>query len=192
VHRNLPGIFQGRPSRIYDLIARRLLRGVYRRLAADIAAVAPQGAALLDVGTGPGVLLVEVADSRPDLHVTGVDLSPDMVAAAQRNLQRFGDRATARVANVTDLPFPDGSFDLIVSSFSMHHWDDPEAAAPELARVLRPGGRLYVYDFRFAPFQRLAAAASARSLFTREPPHATVVRTGPPLFRGCIRQVMSA
>ena len=59
---------------------------MYRRLAADLAEVAPDGAAVLDVGTGPGVLLVELTARRPDLRLTGVDLSPDMIAAATRNL----------------------------------------------------------------------------------------------------------
>ena len=66
--------FDGRRSRVYDFAARRLLRRFYRRLADDIAAVAPQGSAVLDVGTGPGVLLVELARRRPDLQLTGIDL----------------------------------------------------------------------------------------------------------------------
>ncbi|HLV59707.1 MAG TPA: class I SAM-dependent methyltransferase, partial [Natronosporangium sp.] len=73
--------FEGRTVRWYDLMARRLTRPVYRRLAADIAAAAPHGAAVLDVGTGPAVLLLELARLRPDLRLTGVDPSADMVAA---------------------------------------------------------------------------------------------------------------
>jgi ubiquinone/menaquinone biosynthesis C-methylase UbiE len=191
-HRNMPKIFEGRRSRIYDVAARRLLRGFYRRLADDVAGAAPQAGALLDVGTGPGVLLVELARRRPDLRLTGIDLSADMAALAQRNLTPFGARATARVGDVTDLPFPDRSFDLIVSSLSLHHWDEPEAAVPELARVLRPGGRLYVYDFRFAPFDALAAAARDRSLFTGEPPQRSPIRTGVVFFPRCFRYVLSA
>jgi len=191
-HRHRPRAFQGRASRIYDFAARRLLRGVYRRFADDVADAAPDDGAVLDVGTGPGVLLVEIARRRSDLRLTGVDLSSDMAAAAERNLSEFGARATTCVGDVTDLPFPDQSFDLIVSSFSLHHWDDPDAAVPELARVLRPGGRLYIYDFRFAPFEALAAAARARSLFTGQPPRRTLIRTGVPLFPRCVRQVMSS
>jgi ubiquinone/menaquinone biosynthesis C-methylase UbiE len=191
-HGNVPKAFEGRGSRIYDVVARRLLRGVYRRLADDVAGSAPQAGAVLDVGTGPGVLLVEIARRRPDLQLTGIDLSADMVAAANRNLSRFGARATACVGDVADLRFPDQSFDLIVSSFSLHHWDDPESAISELARVLRPGGRLHVYDFRFAPFETLAAAARARSLFTGQPPQRTLIRTGVPLFPRCVRHVMSS
>jgi ubiquinone/menaquinone biosynthesis C-methylase UbiE len=191
-HRNIPAAFEGRSSRIYDVVARRVLRRIYRRLADDIAAFAPADAALLDIGTGPGVLLVELARRRSDLRLCGVDLSSDMVAAAGRNLEPFGTRASVRVADVTDLPFDDRSFDVIVSSLSLHHWDDPDAAVPELARVLRPGGRLCVYDLRFAPFDRLAAAARAKSLFAAHPPERTVLRAGVPLFPRFVRFVMSS
>jgi ubiquinone/menaquinone biosynthesis C-methylase UbiE len=186
MHRNTPRIFSGHSSRVYDFAARRLLRRFYRRLADDIAAAAPRGAAVLDVGTGPGVLLVELARRRPDLNLTGLDLSPDMVTAANRNL---GDQATVRVGSVTQLPFPDGSFDLVVSSISMHHWDHPEAAVPELARVLRPGGRLRIYDFPWAPFDTFTSTARDRALFTEQPPVRTPIRTGIPLFPRTFRYV---
>jgi ubiquinone/menaquinone biosynthesis C-methylase UbiE len=189
--RNTPKVFQGRSSRIYDLVSRRVLRGRYRRLAADVAGVAPEGGAVLDVGTGPGVLLVELAARRPDLRLIGVDLSADMIAAATRNLHPFGDRASARVGDVTSLPFPDRSFDLIVSSLSLHHWDDPEAAVPELARILRPDGRVYIYDLPFAPFDKLTDAARSRSVLNARSPERTPIRTGV-LFLRCVRYVMSS
>jgi ubiquinone/menaquinone biosynthesis C-methylase UbiE len=185
--RNLPGVFEGRSSRFYDLVARRLARPLYRRMARDIAAVAPIGATVLDVGTGPGVLLVELAQRRPDLALTGVDLSPDMVTAANRNLRRFGDRATVRVGDAARLPCAEDSFDLIVSSLSTHHWDDPAAAVPELNRVLRPGGRILIYDFPFAPFDVLTGAASVLS---GPEPRRTPFRTGIPLLR-CVRLEIS-
>ncbi|MFD0747111.1 class I SAM-dependent methyltransferase [Phytohabitans flavus] len=191
MHRNMPHVFEGRGSRLYNFVSRRVLRRMYRRLARDIAAAAPQGAAVLDVGTGPGVLLQELARLRPDLRLTGVDLSADMVANATRNLAAH-DNATAQVGDVTALPFPDDSFDLVVSSFSSHHWDHPEAAVPELARVLRPSGRVRVYDFRFAPFDQLATTAGERGLFTAEPPRRDPVPTGVPFFRRCTRLVLAA
>lgn len=189
--RNTPKVFQGRSSRIYDIVARRVLRGMYRRLAADVAGAAPDSGAVLDVGTGPGVLLVELATRRPDLQLAGVDSSADMIAAATRNLEPFGERAGARVGDVTNLPFPDRSFDLIVSSLSLHHWDHPEAAVPELARLLRPGGQVYIYDFPSAPFDRLAAAAATRSVLNGRPPARTPIRTGV-VFLRCVRYVMSS
>jgi ubiquinone/menaquinone biosynthesis C-methylase UbiE len=188
--RNVPKVFEGRSSRVYDFVSRRVVRRMYRRIAADIARLAPEGAAVLDVGTGPGVLLVELAALRPDLRLTGVDLSVDMISSARRNLRPVADRATAQVANVTGLPFPDDSFDLIVSSLSLHHWDEPEAAVPELARVLRPGGRVHIYDFPFAPFDRLASAARDASVLSGQS-HRVPIRTGVAFLR-CVRYVMSA
>jgi len=189
--RNVPKVFAGRSSRIYDLVSRRVLRPMYGRLAADVAAVASHGGSVLDVGTGPGILLAELAARRPDLQLTGVDLSTDMIAAATRNLRPFEERACARVGDVTSLPFPDRSFDLIVSSLSLHHWDHPEAAVPELARVLRPGGRVWIYDFPFAPFDKLADTARSRSLLSASSPERTPIRTGV-LFPRLERYVMSS
>jgi ubiquinone/menaquinone biosynthesis C-methylase UbiE len=189
--RNLPRLFQGRSSRVYDLVARRVARPLYRRLADDIAAVAPAGAEVLDVGTGPGVLLVELARRRPDLRLTGIDLSADMVAAATSNLRPYADRARVRLGDATRLPFPDTSVDLIVSSLSMHHWDDPAAAVPELSRVLRPGGRVRIYDFPFAPFDVLAGAARSLSVLNGHEPRRTRIRSGVPLLP-CVRFELSA
>jgi ubiquinone/menaquinone biosynthesis C-methylase UbiE len=121
--------------------------------------LAPQ-AAVLDVGTGPGLLLVEIARLRPDLQLTGLDLAPDMVETARHNLAGLGDRATAVVGDVSDLPFEDDSFDLIVSSLSLHHWADPATGGVELTRVLRTGGQVRIYDVRSAPFAALRAATS--------------------------------
>jgi|RhiMethySRZTD1v2_1073278.scaffolds.fasta_scaffold00431_52 ubiquinone/menaquinone biosynthesis C-methylase UbiE len=191
-HGNRPEAFTGTSSRRYDLMARWLMRGVYRRFAEDIVDAAPDRGAVLDVGTGPGVLLVEIGRRRADLRLTGIDLSADMVAAARRNLRAFGERAEARTADVADLPFPDDSFDVVVSSFSLHHWDHPESAVPEIARVLRPGGRLYVYDFGFSPFEKLVDAAREHGVLSGQSPRRTVIRPGVPFFPRCVRHVMTA
>jgi ubiquinone/menaquinone biosynthesis C-methylase UbiE len=182
-HRNVPGLFQGRSSRVYDRVARWALRPVYRRIADDIAAVAPRGGHVLDAGTGPGVLLLELATRRPDLRLTGLDLSADMVTAARRNVARFGDRVSVEVGDVARLPFADGSFDVIVSSISVHHWDDVPSAVPELARVLRSGGRVYIYDFPFAPLDEFGTAARATSVLGGREPERTRFRTGVPFLR---------
>ena len=186
------GSFEGRSSRFYDVMARRFLRGLYRRIAEDLIIAAPMDSAVLDVGTGPGVLLAEIARARPDLRVTGIDLSGDMVAAAERNISEFGERASVRVGDVADLPFGDRTFDLIVTSFSLHHWADVERAVPELARVLRPGGQLYVYDFQRAPFGVLDTAARGKGAFAGRPVQHTVIRAGQLHLRHCVRHVMSA
>ena len=166
----------GWASRLYDRVARWLLRGFYRRLAAEVGEVAPAGGTVLDVGTGPGVFLVELAGRRPDLRITGIDLSTDMVALAERNVRRAGHaaRVDVRAADVASLPFPNATFDLVVSSLSMHHWGSVAPGVTELARVLRPGGALWIYDFRTLSDDTLTAAVNDTF---GGPPHRSLRRT---------------
>ncbi|MFG3343104.1 class I SAM-dependent methyltransferase [Glycomyces sp. NPDC048151] len=146
------GAIEGRESDHYDTIARLFAKPFYSRMAREIAAFAPRDAAVLDAGTGPGILLRKLSRARPDLELTGIDIADDMIAHARHNLAGLATAPDLRAADVADLPFDDDRFDLVVSTFSTHHWDDPEAGAAEIARVLRSGGRLRIYDFRDAPF----------------------------------------
>ncbi len=184
--------FEGRASRHYSAWATGPLRWIYRSLARDVAAAAPRGATVLDVGTGPAVLLAELARLRPDLKLIGIDLSPDMVAAAARNLAPHAPRASVQVGDVANLSLGDGSVDLVVSSLSAHHWEDPAAASGELARVLRPGGRAFIYDIRSAPFDTLISTARDRSLFTGRAPQRTYFRLGWLPFPRLVRLVLTA
>ena len=184
--------FEGASSKRYAFLARRVLRGVYRRIAEDVALAAPPSGSVLDVGTGPGVLLDEIARQRPDLRVTGIDPSADIITAANRTISGLGDRVAARVGDVAALDFPDASFDVVVSSFSMHHWPDVPAAVPELGRVLRPGGGLYIYDFAKAPFDALDAAANTTAPFAGRSARHGVIHTGRPHIRRCERHVLIA
>ena len=182
--------FGGAAARRYDRWTGLLMRRAYRRIAADIAAGTPSGAHVLDVGTGPGHLLTELARLRPDLRVTGADVSPDMAEIAAGHLAEFGDRARAVTADVADLPFSDGTFDLVVTSFSLHHWPDVAAGVAEIGRVLRPDGHLGVYDFPKGPFDETArAAATAPTLAGRTERRSRVPRMTPALHRFVIRQV---
>ncbi|WP_039801742.1 class I SAM-dependent methyltransferase [Nocardia araoensis] len=148
--------FGAKQSRGYDQRASRLLGGFYRRIAADIDAVAQSGARVLDAGTGPGELLAQLLCRRPDLRLHGIDLSPHMIELADAKLP--GGAVELSVGDVAALPYPDDSFDLVVSSLSMHEWPQVDRAIAELARVLRPGGVVAIYDFRFV---RSAAAIRA-------------------------------
>jgi ubiquinone/menaquinone biosynthesis C-methylase UbiE len=103
-----------------------------------------QSERVLDVGCGTGTLLERIVDRYPDSQVTGVDLSPAMVAQARRRLPR---RVTLEVADAEALPFPAGSFDMVMSVSSFHFWPAPKGALAELRRVMRPGGRLVITDW---------------------------------------------
>jgi SAM-dependent methyltransferase len=135
----------------YDRHSRLLLGSLFRTIASDIAATAPLSARVLEVGCGPGHLSNRLARDH-DLDVTGLDLDPAMIERANANAERSFkvDRRAPSflVGDVASLPFDDSSFDLIVSTFSMHHWSDPTAGLAEVARVLRPGGRALIWDLR--------------------------------------------
>jgi ubiquinone/menaquinone biosynthesis C-methylase UbiE len=148
----------------YDAVARLLARRLYRGVAAEVAAGRPPaGASLLDIGTGPGRLLSELAALRPDLRLTGIDLSPSMIAVARERLATLGPDAPIRldVGDGGQMPYPDQSFDLVVSTVSMHHWQEPGRVVADAHRVLRPGGRFWVYDFALKRFQVFAASVEA-------------------------------
>lgn len=167
---------RGHSVAIYDLIvAGWLLRRLYRVIADGLAATSAPDAAILDVGTGPGRLMVQLAQRRPDLHLAGVDPSEDMIRRARRHADTAAadDRVDFRVAGTETLPFPDDTFDVVVSTLSAHHWADPAIAVPEQARVLRPGGELRIYDLRregLADLAPLMTSALASQVFKdREP-----------------------
>jgi len=137
-------------ARWYEVAADALLGGLFRRMADDLAAAvaripAPQ---VLEIGPGPGGLAVELARRVRDLRLTGLDIDPAMVERAVLRARREGldDRLAFIVGDVSALPFPDASFDLVTSSFSVHHWPDGSAGFAEIRRVLRPRGRAIVYD----------------------------------------------
>lgn len=132
----------------YDTHSRILFGSLYRQMARDVAAAASPGARILEVGCGPGHLSTRLARDQA-LEVTGLDLDPAMIERARANAARseIQGRAPRFVeGDVASLPFDDSSFDLVVSTFSMHHWSDPTAGLSEIARVLRPGGRVLLWD----------------------------------------------
>ena len=112
-----------------------------------------RGTALLDIGTGPGTILGSALER--GAHIAAVDLTDEMVAEAR---QRFPS-VDVRVANATQLPFGDGSFDAVTFAFSLHHMAEPVRALAEAHRVLRPGGRISLTVW--GPWERLEAFAVA-------------------------------
>jgi ubiquinone/menaquinone biosynthesis C-methylase UbiE len=108
------------------------------------------GAKVLDLGTGPGFVAIEVARllEGTGCLVVGMDLSAAMLALAAENAEKAGLNGTLtwREGDVKAMPFDDGEFDLIVSNDSLHHWEDPLVVFNEIARVLKDGGRCIVRD----------------------------------------------
>lgn len=121
--------------------------------------IVQQGQAV-DLGCGPGHLVFNLAQQAPELHITGMDLSEEMVTQAEKYATQYGfdDRVSFKLGSAQEIPFPNGSFDLVVSTLSLHHWNQPIAVFNEVSRVLRPGGAFLIFDLRrdmVAPFYLL-------------------------------------
>jgi SAM-dependent methyltransferase len=146
--RSVPGgILIGDVS-AYDRMSRILLAPFFESIAADVAKAAAAGARVLEVGCGPGHLSVRMARDH-GLEVTALDLDPAMIERARAYADRSGGvRPSFVVGDAAALPFPDASFDLVVSTMSMHHWADATVGLNEIGRVLRPNGRALVWDLR--------------------------------------------
>ena len=150
---------------LYDLISQApVVRAAYRRILAGILAEEVVQGVVLDLGTGPGALAVELARRRPELRIVGLDLASHMAKRARQQAVWAGldGRGLWPQADGHCLPFADGSCDLVISTFSMHHWLDPLRVLNEIARVLVPGGRYYIADVcrEVNPFQRFFAYGS--------------------------------
>lgn len=99
-----------------------------------------RGLRFLDVGCGDGVLATRLAQD--GAQVTGLDSSPDMIAAARRRAKAAGVEIDLVEGDADDLPFPAGHFDCVVSVATLCFVDDPRPTIREMVRVLKPGGRL--------------------------------------------------
>jgi ubiquinone/menaquinone biosynthesis C-methylase UbiE len=101
-----------------------------------------RGKRVLEIGCGPGVDSVQLATAGAQL--TAVDLTPPAVALTRQHLAVRGLTATVQEANAEQLPFDDGTFDVVYSHGVLHHTVDTQRAVDEVLRVLKPGGRAII------------------------------------------------
>ena len=135
--------FFDRHARQWDDLARTLLPvPEYRQ---RLLGLVPQGAAVLEIGTGTGGLLTELAARAS--KVIGVDHSPAMLEEAQRRLVECAvSGVELRLGEMSHLPLPDASVDCVVASMVLHHAADPATVLTEIRRVLTDGGMLLLAD----------------------------------------------
>ena len=157
-------LFSGLPSRYDELSAALSFWQDPRWRRALVEEVRPRdGQRILDVATGTGMVAAELR-RRADCTVVGVDQSAAMLARARA---RFAGGDAGRVelleAQAERLPFADASFDGLTFTYLLRYVDDPPATLAELARVVKPGGRVASLEFGVPP---LAPARAAWRLYT--------------------------
>jgi ubiquinone/menaquinone biosynthesis C-methylase UbiE len=130
---------------------------LYREQAAKLTAELPDGADVLEVAPGPGYLAIEIA-RLGRFRVTGLDISRTFVDIATGHARKANVDVDFRHGDVREMPFPPGSFDLIVCQAAFKNFGEPVTALNEMHRVLRGGGVAVIQDMsRDATPQAIAA-----------------------------------
>lgn len=132
----------------YDLLAKLLGADAARALFVEQAACGA-GDRVLEIGCGTGSLLLLVKKAQPGAEAVGLDPDPAALAIAQRKARRAGVSIQLDQGFADALPYPDASFDRVLSSFMYHHLSRQVKmdTLREVRRVLKPGGRFHMVDF---------------------------------------------
>ena len=142
-YERIPGLL----ASSYEKASRMVVDGYYSQVADEIVSHIKQGA-MLDLGTGPGYLPVEIVKRAPGIHITGVDLSRKLIRMARANAQKagFSSQLSFEVGNSGRLRFDDAVFDMVVSTGMMHSLKNPVNVLTEIHRVLKDGADAWIYD----------------------------------------------
>jgi ubiquinone/menaquinone biosynthesis C-methylase UbiE len=133
----------------YDFIQKYIVRDIrYKSLLIAQANLQP-GHHVLDLGCGTGTLAIMAKQAQPSAEVSGLDADPDMLKVAKYKSAQMNVSVKFDVGFTNKLPYPDESFDRVLSSIMIHHLKTPDKwqTAREVYRVLKPGGQLHIIDF---------------------------------------------
>jgi ubiquinone/menaquinone biosynthesis C-methylase UbiE len=139
-------------ARFYDLLVWLFMHGregIFRKKVLDVAQLR-SGESVLDVGCGTGTLAIAAKERVGTTGaVYGVDASPEMIDRATKKAIKAGTEIVFKHGIVEALPFPDKSFDAVLSTLMLHHLprEAREQCAREIRRVLKPSGRVLAIDF---------------------------------------------
>jgi ubiquinone/menaquinone biosynthesis C-methylase UbiE len=134
---------------IYDIMQRRLRDRGWIETSDIIQSGITKGLAL-EIGPGPGYLGLEWLKNTRGTRLKGLDISPDMIAVAERNAETYGLRNRVEYVRSSGdkMPFDDTMFDAVFTNGSLHEWADPRNTMNEIWRVLKTGGRVFISDLR--------------------------------------------
>jgi ubiquinone/menaquinone biosynthesis C-methylase UbiE len=134
----------GYAARIYDsFVKSNATRLQYLEIAKDLISKIEKGR-LLDIGTGPGYLLLEIHKLNPSMELYGLDISTAMIDQASRNLA--GIKVDLQQGNIRATEYESEFFDLITCSGSLFLWDSPVEGLDEIHRILKGGRSAYLYE----------------------------------------------
>ena len=138
-------------ARFYDAIMTFMTFGMesrLRRMTVELAGIR-EGDDVLEVGCGTGTLTLAIKERVGALgDASGIDIAPEMVAAASHKAARRHSDVSFLTASIERIPFPDASFNFVVCSFMIHHVPDDvrKRSFPEIRRVLKQGGHIFIID----------------------------------------------
>jgi ubiquinone/menaquinone biosynthesis C-methylase UbiE len=139
----IPGVL----ASTYEKATRLVIDTYYCGVAKEVVAHLDDGI-ILDIGTGPGYLPIEITKASSSIKIVGVDLSRKLIQIARANALKAGlaDRLTFQTGNGGQLRFDDASFDMVITTGVLHSLRDPVKVLQEIYRVLKAGREAWVFD----------------------------------------------
>ena len=142
-YERIPGLL----ASSYEKACRMVIEGYYSQVAEEIVLNIQHGN-ILDLGTGPGYLPVEIVKRAPDVKIMGIDLSRKLIGMAKANALKAGlsSQLNFEVGNSAKLRFKDTSFDMVISTGMLHSLKKPVSVFLEIYRVLKKSGEAWIFD----------------------------------------------
>jgi ubiquinone/menaquinone biosynthesis C-methylase UbiE len=139
----IPGVL----ASSYEKATQLAIDSYYSQVAEEIVSYFKEGT-ILDLGTGPGYLPVEILKRSPAIRIVGIDLSHKLIQMAIANAMKAGvsGRVSFEVGNAAKLRYNDEAFGMVISTGMLHSLKNPVNVLIEIYRVLKTGGEAWIYD----------------------------------------------